>query len=340
VHVAAEWTERTLRTGGAAEVEQRLRAVDARTDARGSFRLCGVPRATPLRLLATSDGMEAGPVELHIAPGERLARAELVLDSAAHGTAAHDTAARGLASLAGVVLADSTRTPLAGVEVALPDLARRALTDDGGAFRLADIPPGTHRVLVRRLGYGPLDTTLAFAPNARVDRRVLLGRVTTLDSVIVSEQRAPALPDFEANRRLGIGRFLTRDDLAQQTGKRLSDVLRSMPGLTVLAGTGGRAWIASGHGQRSLGCHRPERDGEVRGIDPPAPCGTCYPHVYLDGVLLSRTTIPDVGRFTPDEIEAVEYYASAAQVPARYTDVSTASSASCGVLVLHTRRSP
>ena len=44
--------------------------------------------------------------------------------------------------------------------------------------------------------------------------------------------------------------------------------------------------------------------------------------------------VPNINRFSPMDLEAVEYYASAAQTPARYSGLNS----QCGVLVLHTRR--
>src|ERR1041384_3708130 len=63
--------------------------------------------------------------------------------------------------LAGFVT-DSAKAPIAGAEVALPDLKRATLTDDRGRFRIDSIPFGAQRVSVKRIGYGPLETTVEF----------------------------------------------------------------------------------------------------------------------------------------------------------------------------------
>jgi len=319
--VTAEWSERSLRSTG---VDARTRWLDAAVDARGTFRLCGVPRATPLVLRATAPDAGADPVALTIPPAERLARAQLVLDRRAD---------RG-ATFRGLVLADSTLQPIADVEVTLPDLDRHTVTDARGAFRVSDVPAGTHRVIVRRLGYGPLDTRLAFAPNGVVDRRVFLAKVTTLDSVVVTERRTD-LVDFDENRRVGLGRFLDRTQLEQLKIEPLAEVLRRMPGVQVVSGTGNKAWVATTRGVRTGfsgdECSRP-RESESK-LDP-KPCPVCYANVYLDGMLLSRAEVPNVNRFTPDQLEGIEYYAGPSEIPARYSDMH----GQCGVLVLHTRR--
>ena len=63
----------------------------------------------------------------------------------------------------------------------------------------------------------------------------------------------------------------------------------------------------------------------------------CYAKVYVDAMLMNPTTPAepfDVNGIAPDRIQAVEWYASPAQTPSRYTTLNSP----CGVLVIHTRR--
>ena len=63
----------------------------------------------------------------------------------------------------------------------------------------------------------------------------------------------------------------------------------------------------------------------------------CYAQVYLDNELMNPTqpTEPfDVNSIAPGQIEAIEYYASAAETPSRYAKLNS----NCGVLVIHRRR--
>jgi hypothetical protein len=88
------------------------------------------------------------------------------------------------------------------------------------------------------------------------------------------------------------------------------------------------------------GVYEPEdfekRDGVKR---------ACYSQVWLDGMLMNRqvTNGPrgqrvsppfDVNTIPPTQIEAVEFYATPAQTPQKYSGFGSA----CGVLVIHTRR--
>jgi hypothetical protein len=211
----------------------------------------------------------------------------------------------------------------------------RAESDERGAFRLSDVPAGEHRVLVRRVGYGPLDTRLTFAPNGTVDRRIFLSPVATLEKVVVEEKRRD-LVDFDDNRRIGLGKFLTRDDLEKMRTEPLAAVLERFQGVKVVPGPGSRAWIASRRGVKALradGVTCPPR--EDRPPNDRYAC-ECYANVWLDGVLLSRQEIPNIARFTPEQLEGVEYYAGPAETPARYSEMRAA----CGTVVLHTRRTP
>jgi hypothetical protein len=44
--------------------------------------------------------------------------------------------------------------------------------------------------------------------------------------------------------------------------------------------------------------------------------------------------VPDLNRIAAEDLEAIEFYAGPAQTPAEYSTLD----ATCGVLVLHTRR--
>jgi hypothetical protein len=56
--------------------------------------------------------------------------------------------------VAGVVR-DTFAIPISGVEITIPDLQRRALSDADGKFHLADVRPGKYDIRARRLGFAP-----------------------------------------------------------------------------------------------------------------------------------------------------------------------------------------
>jgi hypothetical protein len=64
----------------------------------------------------------------------------------------------------------------------------------------------------------------------------------------------------------------------------------------------------------------------------------CYARVYVDNVLMyggqDKEPLFNANSLSADGIEAIEYYAGAAQTPARYAGAG----ANCGVVVIYTRR--
>lgn len=314
-------------------------------------------------------GLLTGPVTdslLKLAESELSVRKHFIVILAALAPAIADGQATpapfGSAVFTGTVL-DSLKHPLPNAEVAVPELSLTRTTDDGGSFRITGIPAGTHRVTVRRIGFGQLDTAITFADEHTVQVRITLGNVVRLDSVVVTERnRTPdvLMQTFEESRAKGFGRFITRDQLEKQSGVTLGSIVASMQGVSGLRGTGGQLWIASKRSPPSrcpppkLGmtpsmaideqrktddCLRSERifyvpedfeaqQGIKRG---------CYALVYLDRNPLNAThpIMPfDLNTFLPTQIEAIEWYESEGAVPSPYNGAD----ARCGLLVLHKRR--
>jgi hypothetical protein len=189
-------------------------------------------------------------------------------------------------------------------------------------------------VSIRQLGYAPLVLKIDFADNVTTDRQFVLTAAQVLDSVVVAARRA-TIPEFEERRKLGIGRYLTRDELAKQESRRMSEVLAHVGGLRIERGSGGgQAWISGGRGQ--VTAYEPDPLAKAMGAKP-----ACYVDVWLDGVRLYAGQLGSMGQplfnvnsIQPGDLEAIEYYAGAASVPAKYAR----SGLDCGVLVMWTRR--
>jgi hypothetical protein len=328
--VSAEWPT----TGGTAP-----KWVSATSDARGRFALCGVPLDTALSLRAATEGASGQATGIRVGSAARFGRAELVLHRERATTA----------TFAGLVT-DSTSKPIANTEVMLPDVGRGTATDEQGAFVLRDVPTGSQRVLVRHIGYGPVETQLTFVGGETIQRHLTMVRSTTLDSVVVKAQAVDhQLDDFEVNKKLGLGHFLTRAELAPQEGRSTGAVLTTVPGIKVFA-IGPYAWVGSGrHNATSFGGGGAVLDDadELKR----APHWDCYALVYLDnhlvfrgqksrnfthfhGLTLQWEPLFDINSISVAEIEAIEYYATAAQTPMKYATLNS----ECGVLVIHTLR--
>ena len=326
----------------------------AETDAKGKFAIAGVlPGQYTVEVhTAEYDAIKAA-IQWPVLFADPRAPLMMKIPSAAEVAKARS------ATFSGTVVADSTNQPVTGADISMPQLGMLALANDHGAFRLQDIPPGTYDVLVRRVGYGPLTTTLTFPPRQVIDRRIVLTRLQVLDTVIV-EGESP-MADFEANRKLGLGHFLTRAQLDKMQGRPMAATLSEIKGLGIVFGHSSHSYIESSHGAPSLSVQqgfnifKDSQDAYLKmrqaGFIPPSiwcPDGTamdaslglkcgCYAQVYLDRTLLNpgEPTEPfDVNSISPDMIEGIEYYSNPSQTPMRYQ----ARNATCGVLVLHRRR--
>ena len=147
--------------------------------------------------------------------------------------------------------------------------------------------------------------------------------------------------EFEANKRVGLGHFLTRDELQQREGQSTGNVLLQIPSIGLLRGRTSGAFIQSKRfvvplsavaGQGSSTVWQPSDAERLQGM-----VAGCYAQVYVDSQLMNpmQPTEPfDVNSIAPGQIEGIEYYASAAETPARYAKLNS----NCGVLVIRRRR--
>ena len=333
LRIVAEWQDKAP---GADTTARVVRRVEAQATADGSFRLCRLPVSTAVSIHAEADSAETvQPQEVRFAPGTRLARAELTLEPLSA------LAARG-AVFTGVVVADSSHTPIVAAEVALPDIGKSTVTDAAGAFRIAGIPAGEQRVLVRRLGYGAADTKVTFHGNETVERRVVLGRAVMLEPVTVTERELERrLASFEENRHVGLGHFMTRAQIAKFDGMTMTSALSQFATMRLVTGATSGIWVTSTRvtpppcppPPQGAGCY--ENHGFYTGGGAPI---ACYSQVYLDGILMNGIKEPtepfDLTTIAPERVEAMEYYAGPSETPAQYLRMGS----NCGVLVIWTRR--
>jgi hypothetical protein len=148
--------------------------------------------------------------------------------------------------------------------------------------------------------------------------------------------RPPMLTEFEERRLNGIGQFLTRADVEKQHPRALPDILASLPGVRI-ARADGQAFVTSGRGtvtgtnERRQISSRIDRERAAN--------RACYADVYLDGFPMymgkAGETIFDVSSISPVNVEAIEFYASAALTPPKYSRMGAGQ---CGTLLIWTRK--
>ena len=90
-------------------------------------------------------------------------------------------------TIAGTVRDRTTQQPIASAQVSIVGTTRGGLTNDQGAYRLTDVPAGTHQVRVMRIGYqaSVLPVTVSNGQTATLDA-TLGATVVTLDQVTVT----------------------------------------------------------------------------------------------------------------------------------------------------------
>jgi hypothetical protein len=220
----------------------------------------------------------------------------------------------------GKILEDPSSRPISGASVSLVGAvtARTAATtttgNDGG-FSLQAPSPGIYRLLAELPGYRTAVTpAFELFPGDQVDITLrLLSDTARLRPMVVTanaRQNNNRLSGFA--RRNAFGRYITRDQIDKMHPIFVSDLLRTTPGLQVVPSS------------RGFGYDVLTTEG-------------CRPAIYVDGLhypLLGGETIDQV--VNPNEIDSIEVYAHAAEVPPEYMGPGS----NCGAIVIWTKRGP
>ena len=250
-----------------------------------------------------------------------------------------------------VMVADSNRSPIRGAEASIRTLGRTALSDSSGRFRLKDVPPGRHLVMLRAGGFRPESSIVTMDFDEVVSWDVVLtrtaGTMLPVRVIEASGEPPPAkLVEFLERQKSGIGHFIDRAQLEKAEGGRrqTGDVIALAPGVAVKRGTN-KIWVASSRAPRPKTCTFCNRSAT------PTPGGlnhadfaagarpACYMDVYLDGAMVFDSQriengLFDVNSVPPEHIAGIEVYSSQAQVPVKY---SRAMENVCGVVLIWTR---
>lgn len=209
-----------------------------------------------------------------------------------------------------------TRFAVNGATVSLRDstgsVVGRTATNYMGTFRITAPGPGVYSLLAEAMGYGDTSSDsfeLEDGTEATVDLH-LRPEPVELDTLAVETRRQRIVKKLETQgfydrQRMGIGTFLTPDQIKQWPAISVGDILRHAPFVEV----------------RSLGVQGSVI--KVRG---------CAPTIYVDG-----NRIHDVPGNTPEnwvrpeDIVAVEVYRGLAQIPLQWGMNET-----CGVILIWT----
>jgi hypothetical protein len=196
-------------------------------------------------------------------------------------------------------------------------LDRKVTSDSTGRFLMGGLAHGLHTVLVRAIGYRPIRLRAYLITNDTlfVDLRITKAVVQLAPLEVTASSIPPGLQDFEERRLNGLGKFIDWTVLRKSEHRRLSDLLRGVPGVNIRYDRGKGLWyIASARED-------------------------CPMQIYHDGVLIYRPSPtnqlpPAVDYWEPTDLDAIEVYRGPSETPARYEGTG----GKCGTVLLWSRR--
>lgn len=223
---------------------------------------------------------------------------------------------------------NASGVPIPGADIWLEGTTAKVVSNDSGEFRIDDAPNGRQKVMVRRVGFRPDSRRVSLSPGeTRQVKFTLEGMLEELDAVIVTAQKGAngRMAEFWARRMVGVGVFITRDEIDRRHPPQTSDLFHSVMGIKVLSGGAaepvrlvtGRQAISAARGANTAGS------------------SVCPMQYYVDGMFMSPGTF-SVDEIVPVQIEAIEIFRGPSEIPARFRQRETG----CGLVVIWTREPP
>lgn len=226
-------------------------------------------------------------------------------------------------TIKGTVVTTSTLAPVAGARVALVGAGRTVRTGTSGAFMFDSLVAGTYLIQVRGVGDETPMTQVPLGRRETIELEVKLGKA---DAVILPELvttapgpvqpnnsiEAMRLPEeFVARRKMGMGQYITREEIQERRPPTVADLFRTVRGMAVSCRIG-------------TCTPRPVRSPR-----------NCSPTVVVDRVATDAGVLAGM---VPNDLEAIEIYLGLSTLPAEY--LRAPFRAECGMIVVWTRVPP
>ena len=230
--------------------------------------------------------------------------------------------AQSTGTIQGTVTIEGSARPLGSVQVTIARSPLGTQTDDAGAYRLTNVPTGTHEVRFQRIGYAPAVRQVTVDAGAVASLDVTLRDApVSLEQIVVTatgEQRKKEIPHALST--------INAEDIQDAPVANTQQLITARaPGVTVLANSGqpGSGGLIKLRGTNSIS----------QGNNP---------LIYVDGVRIysgtrgvvanaRQTTLP-LNDISPEDIERVEIVKGAAATTLYGTE------ASGGVIQIFTKR--
>jgi hypothetical protein len=337
--VSMAWTQ--LEVSRATGVHQILRQRESIVDAGGSYRICGVPIGIGTKgaaVRATYNGISTADVpvsfgdgilqllSLHTAKPDS-APPPPVIDTAPSPPVATTTTKAappapkpavvglrtGHAMLNGRVV-NAADKPLAGADVTVFGAASKTVTDSSGNFFLRNLPSGTQTLIVRKVAYAPITQPVDLSTKAAHTTAVILQlappQLPTVRVEATGAAKGLAQVGFDQRKKMGLGKFMTREQIEEKIPTYMTDIFTTTPGIRVDYSSG-QPVLTGTRGTSGSGC-------------------VTY---VVDGTPYQEATPGDINDFMrPNEVEAVEVY-SDVDTPAEFAKPGK----SCSTIIIWTK---
>jgi hypothetical protein len=203
-----------------------------------------------------------------------------------------------------------------GAAVTIDHTIEAGNTDAAGIVRIPDLEDGGHIIEVVARGYQAYFDNFTTGANVPQPIQLALLPVLASDTAKAKGQKTDlTFAGFNARRAKAQGKFFTRAQLDQASGRPLANLLKTDAGAFIVSGPHDESQLA----MRST----------ARASSP------CYTAVVRDRVRIypfSGANPPDLDKIFAEQLAGIELYARAATVPTELHDAAT-----CGALVLWTR---
>jgi hypothetical protein len=324
--VTLVWQELMLTT-----LRKESRVREATVAADGSYKICGLPSGLTGNVQATFNGRKTAEVGVVIEETRPLGFQSLRIGTTVVADATPDTTARpagsapgaaasaapprlrGPARLTGRVI-NAAGAPVANARVDVQGTGAVALSRDDGTFGFTDLPSGTQSVVVRQLGFQPVEVPVELSGREPKNVTVTMAKpARVLDPVAVTAERSTAGLDqvgFNRRHKSGFGYFMTTEQIESRNATRMTDLFRGVPSLRVVPS--GMDYVVESARDATGGCVRYVVDG--------APYQSLFPG--------------DVDRLMPPhDVAAIEVY-TGSNTPAEF---QAPGNSSCTTVVMWSR---
>lgn len=223
--------------------------------------------------------------------------------------------------------------PIAEAEISILSVPVSATSDSGGRFLLRGLPAGAYVVRIRRIGYKAAQFAAVLKEGESKEVEIVLeGGAYELPEVTVTARQLKPIEyawttrydDFFRRRAVGLGHYLTRDQIERKGAARTPSLLAGVRGVTLRFRHPG----LSGTDVRVTGCLRVSVwiDGQKQGYpDIPASRRRDPPWPWISRPdTTAMITGSYLERVLPMQVELIEIYRGPAEMPAEFLDDSCA----------------